>query len=227
MPSNSPVSFIHPGSPVLITGASHGLGRALALTLASRGARLMLVARGQPDLDAVVVEVRAARGEAHGIVADIEARLIAGHMALRGRGVVVHVSSDAAVEPYPRWGAYSVAKAGLDHPSRIWAAELEGTGVRVLSVVGWTSAVVVDAARPATPRSVPCCRCPSAMKFRPGPSPRSPARALAGAACSRPAPPSCGRSKAASPTAARCILAPGRPRCCSTPASCRGSSTVC
>jgi len=61
-------------------------------------------------------------------------KVIAGSMALRGRGVVVHISSDAAVEPYPTWGFYSVAKAGLDHLSRIWAAELAGTGVRVLSV---------------------------------------------------------------------------------------------
>jgi NAD(P)-dependent dehydrogenase (short-subunit alcohol dehydrogenase family) len=55
-------------------------------------------------------------------------------MALRGKGTVLHVSSDAAVEPYPKWGAYSVSKAGQDHLSRILAAELEGTGVRVLSV---------------------------------------------------------------------------------------------
>ncbi|MBA3550548.1 MAG: SDR family oxidoreductase, partial [Nannocystis sp.] len=61
-------------------------------------------------------------------------KLIAGPMALRGRGVVVHISSDAAVEAYPRWGAYSVAKAGLDHLNRIWAAELEGTGVRMLAI---------------------------------------------------------------------------------------------
>lgn len=61
-------------------------------------------------------------------------KVIVGSMALRGRGVVVHISSDAAVEAYPTWGFYSLAKAGLDHLSRIWAAELAGTGVRVLSV---------------------------------------------------------------------------------------------
>lgn len=190
MPSNP---FIQSGMSALVTGASRGLGRALALALASRGVRLVLVARGRAELDAVVAEVRGLGGEAHGIVADIgdkqaihaiagEAaalvgpidllihnastlgptplrllldtecedlelvlavnlvgpfrlgKLIAGHMALRGKGVVVHISSDAAVEPYPRWGAYSVAKAGLDHLSRIWAAELAGTGVRVFSV---------------------------------------------------------------------------------------------
>jgi len=61
-------------------------------------------------------------------------RAIAGPMVLHGSGVVVHVSSDAATSAYPRWGAYGVSKAALDHLSRIWAAELEGTGVRFLSV---------------------------------------------------------------------------------------------
>jgi NAD(P)-dependent dehydrogenase (short-subunit alcohol dehydrogenase family) len=55
-------------------------------------------------------------------------------MALRGSGVVVHVSSDAAVEPYPRWGAYGISKAAQDHLARILGAELADTGVRVLAV---------------------------------------------------------------------------------------------
>jgi len=61
-------------------------------------------------------------------------KALAGSMALRGGGMVVHVSSDAAANPYPRWGAYGVSKAALDHLNRIWAAELEGSGVRFLSV---------------------------------------------------------------------------------------------
>ena len=61
-------------------------------------------------------------------------KIVAGAMALRGSGVVVHVSSDAAVAAYPRWGAYSVTKAALDHLNRLWAAELLPTGVRFLSV---------------------------------------------------------------------------------------------
>jgi NAD(P)-dependent dehydrogenase (short-subunit alcohol dehydrogenase family) len=61
-------------------------------------------------------------------------KAIAGPMVLHGRGVVVHVSSDAATSAYPRWGAYGVSKAALDHLNRIWAAELQDTGVRFLSV---------------------------------------------------------------------------------------------
>src|SRR5262249_58951439 len=41
---------------------------------------------------------------------------------------------DAGGEPYPRWGAYGASKAAQDHLSRILAAELDGTGVRVLAV---------------------------------------------------------------------------------------------
>lgn len=61
-------------------------------------------------------------------------KAIAGSMALRRTGVVVHVTSDASVSAYPRWGAYGVSKAALDHLARTWAAELSGTGVTVLSV---------------------------------------------------------------------------------------------
>ncbi|WP_164015918.1 SDR family NAD(P)-dependent oxidoreductase [Pyxidicoccus trucidator] len=61
-------------------------------------------------------------------------KAVAGSMAVRGQGLVLSISSDAAVSAYPRWGAYSVSKAALEHLSRIWAAELEGTGVAFLNV---------------------------------------------------------------------------------------------
>jgi NAD(P)-dependent dehydrogenase (short-subunit alcohol dehydrogenase family) len=57
-----------------------------------------------------------------------------GSMVLRDRGVVVNISSDAAIEAYPEWGCYGVSKAALLQLSRIWAAELAGTKVRMLSV---------------------------------------------------------------------------------------------
>jgi len=61
-------------------------------------------------------------------------RAVAGSMLVRRRGLVLAISSDAAVVSYPRWGGYGVSKAGLDHLVRIWAAEMEGTGVRFLSL---------------------------------------------------------------------------------------------
>ena len=55
--------------------------------------------------------------------------------ARNGRaGIVLNISSDAAVNPYPTWGAYGTSKAALHHLSRIWDAELVTEGVRVLSV---------------------------------------------------------------------------------------------
>jgi NAD(P)-dependent dehydrogenase (short-subunit alcohol dehydrogenase family) len=55
----------------LITGASRGLGAALATNLASRGTRVVLVARGEDALDGVVASIRAAGGEAHALAADV------------------------------------------------------------------------------------------------------------------------------------------------------------
>ncbi|MEO6417880.1 MAG: SDR family oxidoreductase [Polyangiaceae bacterium] len=181
------------GAAVLITGASQGLGAALARELGRAGAKLVLVARGADALEGVVKEIRAAGGEAHALSVDVSdknavyalagaasalvgpidvvvhnastlgpvplpllldtecedldhvlatnlvgpfriTKAIAGGMVLRRRGAVVFVSSDASTSAYARWGSYSVSKAALDHLSRIWAAELEGTGVRFLSV---------------------------------------------------------------------------------------------
>jgi len=61
-------------------------------------------------------------------------KALAGPMVLRGSGTIVNITSDAAVEAYPRWGAYGASKAALEQLGRIWAAELEGTGVRVLAI---------------------------------------------------------------------------------------------
>ncbi len=61
-------------------------------------------------------------------------KLLAGAMVLRARGLVVQVTSDASVAAYPGWGAYGASKAALDHMGRILGAELEGTGVRVVTV---------------------------------------------------------------------------------------------
>ena len=51
-----------------------------------------------------------------------------------GHPLVVNISSDAAVTPYPTWGAYGASKAGLLHLTRIWDAELAADGVRLVSV---------------------------------------------------------------------------------------------
>lgn len=181
------------GAAIIVTGASRGLGAALAEELGRAGARLVLVSRDHEALDAVVDRIRERGGEAHGVVADVSApdsasriagtsgalvgpaevvihnagtlgpvplapladtsdgdfeqalatnllgpfrltRAVVGSMALRGRGTVVMVSSDAASTAYPGWGAYGVSKAALEHLGRIWDTELSASGVRFLTV---------------------------------------------------------------------------------------------
>jgi len=61
-------------------------------------------------------------------------KAIAGPMVLRGGGTIVNVTSDAATEAYERWGAYGASKAALEQLGRVWAAELAGTGVRLVTV---------------------------------------------------------------------------------------------
>jgi NAD(P)-dependent dehydrogenase (short-subunit alcohol dehydrogenase family) len=61
-------------------------------------------------------------------------KAVVGSMLLRRRGLVVSVTSDAAVVAYPRWGAYGVSKAALEQLMRTWAQELGESGVRFLSV---------------------------------------------------------------------------------------------
>ncbi|MGH7247815.1 MAG: SDR family NAD(P)-dependent oxidoreductase, partial [Pseudomonadota bacterium] len=52
----------------------------------------------------------------------------------RRGAVVVNISSDAASNPYPRWGAYGSSKAALHHLTRIWNEELATERVRLLSL---------------------------------------------------------------------------------------------
>src|SRR4029450_9708666 len=51
----------------------------------------------------------------------------------RGGAVVVNISSDAAVNPYPNWGAYGASKAALAHFTRIWHEELAEEGLRFIA----------------------------------------------------------------------------------------------
>jgi short-subunit dehydrogenase len=173
----------------VVTGASKGLGRAIAGEYARRGLRLALTARHEQELQQVAAElapateVVALAGDvaepAHArrlvelaksrfgrvdvlvnnasllgpspmpaladyplasledvlrvnVVAPLRLiQLVLPAMRARRAGLIINVTSDAAVQAYPTWGGYGASKAALEHASRVLAAELEESGVRV------------------------------------------------------------------------------------------------
>ncbi len=58
------------GSVCVITGASSGIGKACALTLAEEGASLVLIARRKPQLDELVGTIQSSGGRAVAVVGD-------------------------------------------------------------------------------------------------------------------------------------------------------------
>jgi 3-oxoacyl-[acyl-carrier protein] reductase len=61
------------GRAAIVTGASRGIGRETARQLAAEGARVLLVARSEPDLVAAAEECASAGGEAAVLACDITA----------------------------------------------------------------------------------------------------------------------------------------------------------
>lgn len=61
-------------------------------------------------------------------------KLVLPEMLLRDSGLIVNISSDAAVNPYAEWGAYGISKAALDHATRIFQVELTDSGVHFLAL---------------------------------------------------------------------------------------------
>lgn len=59
------------GQVAIVTGASRGLGRHLALELGRRGVRVAVTARSRDDIERVAEEIRGAGGDAHAIAIDV------------------------------------------------------------------------------------------------------------------------------------------------------------
>lgn len=78
------------GKVALVTGASSGIGRASAIELARRGAKVVVSARRQGEIEALAAEIKRAGGEATAVVADINVEqsvidLIAKTLSIYGR----------------------------------------------------------------------------------------------------------------------------------------------
>ena len=65
----STVSFSLEGKTALVTGASRGIGEAIARTFAANGAQVILVSRKQETLDEVAESIKQDGGAATGIAA--------------------------------------------------------------------------------------------------------------------------------------------------------------
>jgi len=98
---------------VLLTGASRGLGRALALALAARGARVACVARDAAALDETVAAVRAAGGEAAAFPCDLADPAAARPLIARVAETLGPVS--LLIANHGTATAGEVASLGLDH----------------------------------------------------------------------------------------------------------------
>ncbi|MDP2312750.1 MAG: SDR family NAD(P)-dependent oxidoreductase [Pseudomonadota bacterium] len=106
---------------VVVTGASSGIGRAIALRLAGEGARVSLVARRVEQLEGVAAEVRAAGGQAAVCPCDIT------------DSAAVDVAFDSAVAAFgPIHGL--VAASGIGGPNSV-PRDPSGPGDRFDTIV--------------------------------------------------------------------------------------------
>ena len=65
------------GKVAIVTGASSGIGRATALLFASEGAKLVVTARRESQLDELIAEIEGAGGEAVAVTGDVREEALA------------------------------------------------------------------------------------------------------------------------------------------------------
>jgi short-subunit dehydrogenase len=120
---------------ILVTGASSGIGRALAVELGRRGARVGLTARRAEELMKVAQEVERAGGQALALPADVRHPEEINRVAGRVR---------------ERWGSIDVLIANAGLSSTTGAMQLQASeagdviSINVLGVVNSVAAVLPD-----------------------------------------------------------------------------------
>ena len=124
------------GKVVLITGASQGLGRALALACAKKGAKLAINARSENSIHSVATEAEEQGAEVLAVAADVarsaDVETLVRETAERFGGIDVLINNAAilgprvAIEEYPEYewrrvidanltGPFLVSKAAIPH----------------------------------------------------------------------------------------------------------------
>jgi NAD(P)-dependent dehydrogenase (short-subunit alcohol dehydrogenase family) len=97
------VSFSLKDKTALVTGASRGIGEAIALTLAENGARCILTSRKIEGLQAVVENIRSAGGQADAFACNVgsmeDIGKLFGHVQ-QTRGELHILINNAATNPY-------------------------------------------------------------------------------------------------------------------------------
>ena len=134
------------GSTAVVTGASRGIGRAIALRLAEAGAEVALWARDQAGLRAVAAEITAARGKARGIVVDVTDASAVDHAAgliratmpavrtvVNNAGVVLRKSTEAITDDEWR-RVMAVNLDGTFYVTRSFLPDLEHNAGRVINI---------------------------------------------------------------------------------------------
>jgi len=134
------------GTTAVVTGASRGIGRAIALRLAEAGAEVALWARNQAALRSVASEIAAARGKARSIVVDVTdsdavsraADLVRATMPplrvlVNNAGAVLRKSTESITDDEWR-RIMAVNLDGTFYVTRAFLPELEHNAGRVINI---------------------------------------------------------------------------------------------
>jgi 3-oxoacyl-[acyl-carrier protein] reductase len=140
------------GKVAIVTGASRGIGRSIALALAAQGAKVVASARNAEALDSLVAEVEGQGGEATAVVGDVAveadaARLVEEAVAAYGQvdilinnagitrdGLLLRMKSedwDAVIDTNLK-GAFFCIRAA----AKVMTKQRSGRIINISSVVG-------------------------------------------------------------------------------------------
>jgi 3-oxoacyl-[acyl-carrier protein] reductase len=117
------------GRVVIVTGASKGIGRGIALRFGAVGCRVLVVSRTAGEAEAVAGEIRGAGGEARGFAADVtqESEMQAmARAAMEGFGGIDILCANAGI--FPAAPIASMTEAEFD---RVMDTNLKGSFLAV------------------------------------------------------------------------------------------------